>query len=109
MTHVTRSDPDLRDYRVAGGPVTPDDHVVAPTLDELEPRVLTQRQPVVGFLRNDEELDPVLIELIVNRSGVGVGQARQTSAHQSDLGVLEIGKNDLEIDALPEPVLHRSR
>src|SRR2546425_1274497 len=52
MTHVTRADPDLGDQRVAGGAVTPDDPVVAPTLDvDLDPAVLRVRDTKFGKSR----------------------------------------------------------
>src|SRR5262249_8207795 len=109
MTHVTRADADLRDQRVADCAVAPDDDVVAALLNELEPRVLPEGQPVVRLRSDDEQRDPMLIELIFDGSGVGIDEARYAAAHQRDLGVLEIRKNDVEVEALPEPVLGRPR
>src|SRR5881409_102816 len=109
MTHVARADADLRHHRVPGVAVAPDDHVVAALPDEFESRALTRGQPTVSLLSDDEERHPVLIELIFDGRGVDIDEARHAAAHQRDLGVLEVWKNDLEMETLPEPVLRSSR
>src|SRR5262245_45654425 len=109
MTHVTRADADVRHHRVAGAAVAPDDDIVTALPNELELRALAQGQPTVSLRPDDEERHPVLLELIFDGRGLRIDEARHPAAQQGDLGVLEVRKNDLEVEALPEPVLGSSR